>query len=93
MSENRVMEKTECRGEKSETWKSWKMDKSKKAPRNSIEWSAADLNKIISESNDERCMNYELLKFRLMTHTHDIVSAQHAAGTTDFAKVWMSDVV
>ncbi len=69
------------------------MDKSKKAPRNSIEWNAADLNKIISESNDERCMNYELLKFRLMTHTHDIAPAQQATSTTDFVKVWMFDVV
>ena len=69
------------------------MDKSKKAPRNSVEWSAADLNKIISESNDQRCTNYELLNFRYTIHTQDIAPAQQAAGTTDFAKVWMSDVV
>ncbi len=72
------------------------MDKSKKTPRNSIEWSTADLNKIISESNDQRRTNYEPTRFRYtttMTHTQDITPAQQAAGTTDFAKVWMSDVV
>ena len=57
--------------QKSETWRSWKMDKSKKTPRNSIEWSTADLNKIIAESTVQRCTNYELLNFRDTTHdTH-----------------------
>ena len=73
------------------------MNKSKKAPRNSIEWRAADLIQFFSDSNDQHSVNYELRKFRYIhtytIHTQDITPAQQAAATTDFAKVWMFDVV
>ena len=68
--------------ENSETWKSSKMDKSKKARRNSLEWRAADLIQFFSESNEQHSVNYELLKFRnihtyIHTYTHDTHSGHH----------------